>query len=202
LLIARAREGKCVVRLKGGDPTFLAGAARKPRRSRRRKFILKSCWRFVHRGGPNYAAFPHPSRHCSSFTVFTGHEDPDDAKTLCAMTNRQNSGTKVVLMGTDLSDWTNRSSARHVAGDRRGHDRWADLGAGNFGDLVMAQSCFWHHRDLRGRWKTVKLEQWSRWVRECRHNSGPPRWTKRQARLQMNFRRRERLGFLAARPKM
>jgi uroporphyrinogen III methyltransferase/synthase len=58
---------------------------------------------------PNYAGIPLTHRdHCSSFTVFTGHEDPDDAKT--ALRHDQIAkipGTKVVLMGTEkLSDWT------------------------------------------------------------------------------------------------
>jgi uroporphyrinogen III methyltransferase/synthase len=58
---------------------------------------------------PNYAGIPLTHRkHCSSFTVFTGHEDPDDAET--ALRHDQIAkipGTKVVLMGTEkLSDWT------------------------------------------------------------------------------------------------
>jgi uroporphyrinogen III methyltransferase/synthase len=58
---------------------------------------------------PNYAGIPLTHReHCSSFTVFTGHEDPADAKTNLHYDQiAKIPGTKVMLMGTDrLDDWT------------------------------------------------------------------------------------------------
>ena len=41
LIVNKAKEGKIVVRLKGGDPYLLAGAGKKPRNLRKRVFLLK-----------------------------------------------------------------------------------------------------------------------------------------------------------------
>jgi uroporphyrinogen III methyltransferase/synthase len=110
LLIARAREGKCVVRLKGGDPYIFGRGGEEAGALAAAKIhfeVVPGVSSVV--AAPNYAGIPLTHRdHCSSFTVFTGHEDPDDAKT--ALRHDQIAkipGTKVVLMGTEkLSDWT------------------------------------------------------------------------------------------------
>jgi len=110
LLIARAREGKCVVRLKGGDPYIFGRGGEEAEALAAAKIhfeVVPGVSSIV--AAPNYAGIPLTHRdHCSSFTVFTGHEDPDDAKT--ALRHDQIAkipGTKVVLMGTEkLSDWT------------------------------------------------------------------------------------------------
>jgi uroporphyrinogen III methyltransferase/synthase len=110
LLIARARAGKCVVRLKGGDPYIFGRGGEEAEALAAAKIpfeVVPGVSSIV--AAPNYAGIPLTHReHCSSFTVFTGHEDPDDAKT--ALRHDQIAkipGTKVVLMGTEkLSDWT------------------------------------------------------------------------------------------------
>jgi uroporphyrinogen III methyltransferase/synthase len=110
LLIARAREGKCVVRLKGGDPYIFGRGGEEAEALAAAKIpfeVVPGVSSVV--AAPNYAGIPLTHRdHCSSFTVFTGHEDPDDPKT--ALRHDQIAkipGTKVVLMGTEkLSDWT------------------------------------------------------------------------------------------------
>jgi uroporphyrinogen III methyltransferase/synthase len=110
LLIARAREGKCVVRLKGGDPYIFGRGGEEAEALAAAKIpfeVVPGVSSVV--AAPNYAGIPLTHRgHCSSFTVFTGHEDPDDAET--ALRHDQIAkipGTKVVLMGTEkLSDWT------------------------------------------------------------------------------------------------
>jgi uroporphyrinogen III methyltransferase/synthase len=110
LLIARAREGKCVVRLKGGDPYIFGRGGEEAEALAAAKIpfeVVPGVSSFV--AAPNYAGIPLTHReHCSSFTVFTGHEDPNDAET--ALRHDQIAkipGTKVVLMGTQkLSDWT------------------------------------------------------------------------------------------------
>jgi uroporphyrinogen III methyltransferase/synthase len=110
LLIARAREGKCVVRLKGGDPYIFGRGGEEAEALAAAKIpfeVVPGISSVV--AAPNYAGIPLTHRgHCSSFTVFTGHEDPDDAET--ALRHEQIAkipGTKVVLMGTEkLSDWT------------------------------------------------------------------------------------------------
>ncbi|MGA3284509.1 MAG: uroporphyrinogen-III C-methyltransferase [Verrucomicrobiota bacterium] len=110
LLIARAREGKCVVRLKGGDPYIFGRGGEEAEALAAAKIpfeVVPGVSSVV--AAPNYAGIPLTHRElCSSFTVFTGHENPDDAKTdLRYEQIAKIPGTKVVLMGTDrLDDWT------------------------------------------------------------------------------------------------
>ena len=104
LLIAKAREGKTVVRLKGGDP-YIFG-----RGGEEAEELVSAGIRFEVVPGvssmvaaPNYAGVPLTHRElCSSFTVITGHEDP--AKKLSGVDWEQiarTPGTKVVMMGTE-----------------------------------------------------------------------------------------------------
>jgi uroporphyrinogen III methyltransferase/synthase len=83
LLIARAREGKCVVRLKGGDPYIFGRGGEEAEALAAAKIhfeVVPGISSIV--AAPNYAGIPLTHReHCSSFTVFTGHENPADAKT-------------------------------------------------------------------------------------------------------------------------
>lgn len=110
LMVAKARQGKCVVRLKGGDPYIFGRGGEEAEALAAAKIhfeVVPGVSSIV--AAPNYAGIPLTHRnHCSSFTVFTGHEDPDDAKT--ALRHDQIAkipGTKVVLMGTDrLGKWT------------------------------------------------------------------------------------------------
>jgi uroporphyrinogen III methyltransferase/synthase len=121
LLIARAREGKCVVRLKGGDPYIFGRGGEEAEALAAAKIpfeVVPGVSSVV--AAPNYAGIPLTHRgHCSSFTVFTGHEDPDDAET--ALRHDQIAkipGTKVVLMGTEkLSDWTQSLIAHGMSPD-------------------------------------------------------------------------------------
>ena len=102
LLVDHARAGKCVVRLKGGDPyvfgrggeeAITLAAAKIP-------FEVVPGVSSIY-AAPNYAGIPITHRdHCSSFTVYTGHEDPDKNEpgtdwALAAKTP----GTKIILMG-------------------------------------------------------------------------------------------------------
>ena len=116
LLIAKAREGKCVVRLKGGDPYIFGRGGEEAEALAAAKIpfeVVPGVSSVV--AVPNYAGIPLTHRdHCSSFTVFTGHSDSADAAT--ALHYEQIAripGTKVVLMGTDnLDDWTKSLIAR------------------------------------------------------------------------------------------
>src|SRR2546422_561970 len=102
LLIARAREGKCVVRLKGGDPYIFGRGGEEAEMLANAHIpfeVVPGISSVV--AGPNYAGIPLTHRdHCSSFTVLTGHEDasqpgPDlDMEQIARIP-----GTKVVLMG-------------------------------------------------------------------------------------------------------
>ena len=81
LMIAKAREGKCVVRLKGGDPYIFGRGAEEAEELAAAKIPFEvvpgvSSISAV----PNYAGIPLTHRdHTSNFTVFTGHEG--DGKT-------------------------------------------------------------------------------------------------------------------------
>jgi uroporphyrinogen III methyltransferase/synthase len=116
LLIARAREGKCVVRLKGGDPYIFGQGGEEAEALAAAKIhfeVVPGVSSIV--AAPNYAGIPLTHReHCSSFTVFTAHENPADIKAdLRHDQIAKIPGTKVVLMGTDrLDDWT-KSLIKH-----------------------------------------------------------------------------------------
>jgi uroporphyrinogen III methyltransferase/synthase len=110
LMIEKAREGKIVVRLKGGDPYIFGrgGEEAGALAAARIQFeVVPGVSSIV--AAPNYAGIPLTHRdHCSSFTVFTSHENPADEKTNLRYDQiAKIPGTKVVLMGTEkLADWT------------------------------------------------------------------------------------------------
>ena len=110
LMIKKAREGKCVVRLKGGDPYIFGRGAEEAEALAAAKILFEvvpgvSSIAAV----PNYAGIPLTHRdHTSNFTVFTGHEG--GGKTGSSLDFDQIariSGTKVILMGvTHLPELT------------------------------------------------------------------------------------------------
>lgn len=104
LLVRKAKEGKCVVRLKGGDPyVFGRGGeeAEELAEAGVRFEVVPGISSIV--AGPNYAGIPLTHRdHCSSFTVITGHEDPTKPETALDYGQlARTPGTKVVLMGVE-----------------------------------------------------------------------------------------------------
>jgi uroporphyrinogen III methyltransferase / synthase len=102
LLVDKARSGKCVVRLKGGDPYVFGRGAEEAE-----ELAAASVGFEVVPGvsssiaGPNYAGIPLTHRdHGSAFTVITGHEDPSkDEPEVDWSQVAKAPGTKVVLMG-------------------------------------------------------------------------------------------------------
>src|SRR6195256_3636708 len=133
LLIEKAREGKQVVRLKGGDP-FVFG-----RGAEEAQAIAEAGIRFeVVPGitssiaGPAYAGIPMTHRaHNSHVTFFTGHEDP--AKTESAIDYAalaKLGGTQVMLMGVErLGPITSEMMKHGVRGDLPvALVRWATTG--------------------------------------------------------------------------
>ena len=110
LIVEKAREGKIVMRLKGGDPYIFGRGGEEAEALAAAKIhfeVVPGVSSIV--AAPNYAGIPLTHRDfCSSFTVFTGHEDPADEK--ASLRHEQIAkipGTKVVLMGTEnLGDWT------------------------------------------------------------------------------------------------
>ncbi|MCX8126936.1 MAG: uroporphyrinogen-III C-methyltransferase, partial [Dehalococcoidia bacterium] len=104
LMVSKAREGKTVVRLKGGDP-FVLG-----RGGEEAEVLAANNVPFQVVPGvssayavPAYAGIPVTHRHlASSFTVITGHEAPDKGKTNIAWDKiSQGSDTLVFLMGME-----------------------------------------------------------------------------------------------------
>ncbi len=102
LLIEKARAGKCVVRLKGGDPYIFGRGGEEAQELAAAKIpfeVVPGVTSAV--AAPNYAGIPITHRdHCSSFTVITGHEDPTkDETSLDWKQIAQIPGTKIILMG-------------------------------------------------------------------------------------------------------
>lgn len=104
LLVAKAREGKTVVRLKGGDPYIFGRGGEEAEELAAAKIqfeVVPGISSIV--AGPNYAGIPITHReHCSSFTVITGHEDPTKAESSLDWNQiAKQPGTKVILMGVE-----------------------------------------------------------------------------------------------------
>ena len=110
LIIQRARAGKTVVRLKGGDPFVFGRGGEEAEALAAEKIpfeIVPGVSSIT--AVPNYAGIPLTHReHCSSFTVFTGHSDSTEQATALRYDQiAKIPGTKVVLMGTErLEEWS------------------------------------------------------------------------------------------------
>ena len=104
LLVTKAKEGKTVVRLKGGDPYIFGRGGEEAEEVADAGIhveVVPGVSSFF--AAPNYAGIPVTHRdHCSSFTVLTGHEDPtkEDTSLDFALLAKL-PGTKVVLMGVE-----------------------------------------------------------------------------------------------------
>ncbi len=104
LLVERARAGKNVVRLKGGDPFVFGRGAEEAEALADAGIpfeIVPGVTSVV--AAPAYAGIPITHRECcSSFTVLTGHEQPgkEDSSINWAQVAAE-PGTKVILMGVE-----------------------------------------------------------------------------------------------------
>jgi uroporphyrinogen III methyltransferase/synthase len=104
LLVKLAKEGKTVVRLKGGDPYVFGRGGEEAEELAAAGVpfeVVPGISSAV--AGPNYAGIPITHRdHCSSFMVITGHEDPTkEESNLDWAAIARAPGTKVVLMGVE-----------------------------------------------------------------------------------------------------
>jgi uroporphyrinogen III methyltransferase / synthase len=104
LLIAKAREGKTVVRLKGGDPYVFGRGGEEAEQLADANVafeVVPGVSSFV--AVPNYAGVPLTHREfCSRLTLMTGHEDPaKETSTIDWAQVAKTPGTKVIMMGTD-----------------------------------------------------------------------------------------------------
>src|SRR6266436_8862376 len=104
LLISKAKAGKTVVRLKGGDPYVFGrgGEEAEQLADAGVKFeVVPGVSSFV--AVPNYAGVPLTHRgFASKITLITGHEDPaKEASSIDWPQVAKTPGTKVIMMGTD-----------------------------------------------------------------------------------------------------
>ncbi len=103
LLIEKARAGKTVVRLKGGDPYVFGRGAEEAEQLADAGIafeVVPGVSSFV--AVPNYAGAPLTHRDfCSRITLMTGHEDPSKEPSSVDWAQlAKTPGTKVVMMGT------------------------------------------------------------------------------------------------------
>ncbi len=147
LLIEKAREGKRVVRLKGGDPFVFGRGAEEAQAIADAGIpfeIVPGITSSI--AGPAYAGIPVTHRaHNSHVTFFTGHEDP--AKTESAIDYAalaKLGGTQVMLMGVErLGSIASEMMKHGVRGDLPvALVRWATTGqqetlTGTLGDIAQ-----------------------------------------------------------------
>ena len=104
LLVGKAKEGKRVVRLKGGDPYIFGRGGEEAQELADAGIpfeVVPGITSAI--AVPAYAGIPLTHRdHCSSFHVFTGHEDPTrpESRLDWSLIARL-SGTRVILMGME-----------------------------------------------------------------------------------------------------
>ncbi len=104
LLISKAREGKIVVRLKGGDPYVFGRGGEEAEELADAGIpfeVVPGVSSFV--AVPNYAGVPLTHRDfCSKLTLITGHEDPaKEGASIDWPQVAKTPGTKVIMMGTE-----------------------------------------------------------------------------------------------------
>ncbi len=102
LLIAKAREGKTVVRLKGGDPYVFGRGGEEAEELATAQVpfeVVPGVSSFT--AVPAYAGISLTHRdHASAFTVLTGHEDPEKPSAIDWAQVAKLPGTKLIMMGT------------------------------------------------------------------------------------------------------
>jgi uroporphyrin-III C-methyltransferase len=133
LLIEKAREGKQVVRLKGGDPFVFGRGAEEAQEIASAGIpfeIVPGITSAI--AGPAYAGIPMTHRaHNSHVTFFTGHEDPTKAESVIDYAALAKlGGTQVMLMGVErLGAVTGEMLKQGVRGDLPvALVRWATTG--------------------------------------------------------------------------
>jgi uroporphyrinogen III methyltransferase / synthase len=133
LLIQKAREGKQVVRLKGGDPFVFGRGAEEAQAIADAGIpfeIVPGITSSI--AGPAYAGIPVTHRaHNSHVTFFTGHEDPAKAESAIDYAALAKlGGTQVMLMGVErVGSITSKMMKHGVRGDLPvALVRWATTG--------------------------------------------------------------------------
>jgi uroporphyrinogen III methyltransferase/synthase len=104
LLVKKAKAGKVVVRLKGGDPYIFGRGGEEAEEIAAAGIAFEVVPGISSTfAAPNYAGIPVTHRDfCSSYTVVTGHEDPTkDESAIDWAALAKTPGTKIVLMGVE-----------------------------------------------------------------------------------------------------
>ncbi len=104
LIVAKAKEGKIVTRLKGGDPVLFGRGAEEAAELAAAGIhyeIVPGVSSAL--AGPIYAGIPVTHRaHASQLTIFTGHEDPTKPESSLDYEHlAKTPGTRVMLMGVE-----------------------------------------------------------------------------------------------------
>jgi uroporphyrinogen III methyltransferase / synthase len=104
LIVKKAREGKVVTRLKGGDPVLFGRGAEEAAELAAAGIayeIVPGVSSSI--AGPIYAGIPVTHRsHASQVTIFTGHEDPTKPESSLDYEHlARTPGTRVMLMGVE-----------------------------------------------------------------------------------------------------
>lgn len=133
LLVEKARAGKRVVRLKGGDPYVFGRGGEEAEELAASGIpfeVVPGISSVVAAGC--YAGIPITHRDCcSSFTVWTGHEEPGKAKeSVDWAALARVPGTKVILMGVERIGEIAQALMAHgmPASERLAMVRWATTG--------------------------------------------------------------------------
>lgn len=108
LLAEKARQGRMVVRLKGGDPYVFGRGGEEAEALRRagvRFEVVPGVSSVI--AAANYAGIPITHRDfCSGFAVVTGHEDPKKPSSRVDWAAvAKMPGTKIILMGAERMAW-------------------------------------------------------------------------------------------------
>jgi uroporphyrinogen III methyltransferase/synthase len=133
LIVAKAREGKIVTRLKGGDPVLFGRGAEEAAELAAAGIayeIVPGVSSAL--AGPIYAGIPVTHRsHASQLTIFTGHEDPTKPESSLDYAQlAKTPGTKVMLMGVERMIEITAELIKHGAAPDTpvGLVRWATRG--------------------------------------------------------------------------
>lgn len=119
LLVTHARAGRTVVRLKGGDPYVFGRGGEEAQELAQAGVafeVVPGISSVV--AAPAYAGIPLTQRdHCSSFHVFTGHEDPHRTESRLDWAHLARlEGTRVILMGVERLRPVTSELLNHGAG--------------------------------------------------------------------------------------
>ncbi|MEZ0389702.1 MAG: uroporphyrinogen-III C-methyltransferase [Verrucomicrobium sp.] len=133
LIVEKARAGKVVTRLKGGDPVLFGRGAEEAGELVDAGIAFEIVPGITSAiAGPAYAGIPVTHRsHCSQLTIFTGHEDPTKPESSLNYAKiAQADGTKVMLMGVERIEEITSKLIEHGASASTpiALTRWATTG--------------------------------------------------------------------------